>query len=89
MITNVQISTSDCTFKKDRKTLVVSSTFTGNRFPVKVTVKSHITGKLVEFVGLDETDPEFCQDSWDGEQCMYRATTVEKNIVYLIVAHGF
>jgi hypothetical protein len=37
---------------------------------------------------VTEDDPKFDQDGWDGEQAVYRVTTNQKNVVYLVIHHG-
>lgn len=59
------------------------------RFPKTFFVKSHFTNTVVEFVSIDENDPLFDQDQWDGELMYYkpRNGTINK-IEYAVVLPG-
>ena len=77
----------DCDFDKERKVLKLSSNFVG--MPRELMVVSHHTGKEVRFVVIGPEDKLYDHDQWDGEQQIYRPTSVSTNVEYLVIAHCF
>jgi len=58
------------------------------RYPSSFFVRSHFTNKLLEFKTIEEGDPLFDQDQWDGEMQVYRPRNgVLSKIDYAVVAH--
>ena len=58
------------------------------RFPNEVAVYNSKTGKHRIYVRLNETDPRFDQDGWDGEQMVYRTHSPTNSAEYLVLYHG-
>lgn len=67
-----QVSLRDCEYDKKKKVLRLASEFFG--MPSTFAVQSHFTGKVVQFRVVDENDPLFDHDHWDGEMQVYRPT---------------
>jgi hypothetical protein len=59
-----------------------------DRFPVSINVRSHHTGRSVLFTRINEFDPLFDEDGWDGEQQVYRPVTNEARVKVLVI-HRF
>lgn len=76
-----------CEFDKNRKVLKLASEHFG--MPSQFFVKSHHTGKEVRFVAIGPEDKLFDQDGWDGEQCIYRPTSVSTNVDYMVIYNQF
>ena len=75
-----------CDYDKSRRVLKLASEFFG--MPLTFFVRSHHTGKEVRFVPVTPADVLFDQDGWDGEQCIYRPTTVTK-VDYLVIYNQY
>jgi len=74
-----------CEYDKERKVLKLGSEVIG--MPREFMVRSHITGKEVRFVAIGPEDVLFDQDGWDGEQCIYRPTSIETidTVNYMVI----
>ena len=81
------VELSICDFDKARKVLKLSSQEVG--MPRELMVVSHHTGKEVRFVVIGPEDKLYDQDQWDGEQQIYRPTSVSTNVDHLVIAHFF
>ena len=79
------VSSSFCKYDKDRQVLSMSSQHVG--MPKTLFIRSHITGKEVRFVSVDENDILFDQDQWDGEQQIYRPLGNVNGIDYLVISN--
>jgi len=73
-----------CEFKKETKTLLLSSMHTG-RFPPALLLKSHKTGKDVLFTHIQPDHPDYCEDGWDGEQAVYEPNIQIPNVKKLVI----
>lgn len=88
MKTSAQVSLKLFNYSPERKCLSSpSSNFRGG-FPISLAVTSHYTEETVQFEVVKPSDPLFCQDSWDGEQQIYRPVKFIKNVDYLVIHHG-
>ena len=76
-----------CDYDRKRKVLKLASEIFSGRFPRKFVVRSHHTGRQIEFTVVGENDPLFDQDCWDGEMCIYRPVGQVPNVDYLVVHH--
>lgn len=69
------ISTADCFYSTTRKILSIplrNVSFEGrSRFPSRIHVESHHTGRVVLFTQVQFGHPLFDEDGWDGEQMVY------------------
>jgi hypothetical protein len=79
-------------FPKTKKLFVPLSALKGatgqGRYPSSFFVRSHFTNKLLEFKTVQQDDPLYDQDQWDGEIMVYRPRTgVTSKIDYAVVAH--
>ena len=77
------VSTAQCQYDKTRKVLSLSSRVIG--MPQTFHVRSHHTGKIVQFVAVQPGDSLFDEDSWDGEQCIYRPTVAVPNVDHMVI----
>jgi hypothetical protein len=84
-----KVSLSKCTFNKEQRYLQLSSEYIG--MPISLQIESQHTGRVVEFTVVDENDPLFDQDGWDGEMQIYRPAKHEArtNVDYLIIHHEY
>lgn len=57
-------------------------------FPREVRVTNTKTNDYRTYVHLTENDPRLDQDSWDGEQMVYKTNTKTNNAEYLVLYHG-
>jgi hypothetical protein len=78
-----KISLSKCEYRKEQKALILPSENIG--MPQQFLVRSHITGKEVRFVKIDQNDKLFDPDQWDGEQQIYRPVGNVPNVDYLVI----
>ncbi len=81
------VDLSRCEYDKNRKVLKLASEYIG--MPREFFVKSHHTGKEVRFVAVGPEDKLFDQDGWDGEQCIYRPTSVSTNVDYMVIYNQY
>jgi hypothetical protein len=81
------VNLSRCEFDKNRKVLKLASEYIG--MPREFFVKSHHTGKEVRFVAVGPEDKLFDQDGWDGEQCIYRPTSVSTNVDHMVIYNQY
>lgn len=77
------VSLGVCNYNKERRVLKLSSEYIG--MPSQFFVRSHVTGKDVRFVVVDENDVLFDQDGWDGEMCIYRPVGNVPTIDHMII----
>lgn len=62
-------------------------------YPRDILVKSHHTGKVVQFVSVNQDHPLFDEDGWDGEMMVYSVvktngiTTPYDDIVLVLIAN--
>jgi hypothetical protein len=83
-----EISTQDCNFNKDKKTLSIPRriAYQGDYwFPREVIVHSHHTGKKVLFRQISADHPDFDEDGWDGEQAAYEPIGEQTNVRLLFI----
>lgn len=76
-----------CEYDKQRKVLKLASEFFAGGFPSCFNVHSHHTGKDLKFIPINEHDPLFDQDQWDGEMAIYRPVTDVPNVDHLVIYH--
>lgn len=76
-----------CSFRKNDKTLVLSSEFCG--MPREFVVKSHVTGKEVKFIPVTYGDPLYDEDGWDGEMSIYRPVIDLPNVDHLVIINEY
>lgn len=76
-----------CEYDKARRVLKLASECIG--MPREFFVKSHHTGKEVRFVAVGPEDKLFDQDGWDGEQCVYRPTSVSTNVDHMVIYNQY
>jgi len=81
------ISLNKCEYDKNRKVLKLASEYFG--MPSEFFVQSHHTGKEVRFVVIGPSDILYDQDQWDGEQQIYRPTSIIPNVDYLVIYHAY
>lgn len=72
-----------CEYHKSGKYLALASEYFG--MPAEFAVRSHHTGKVVTFKAVQPGDPLFDEDSWDGEQCIYRPTSIVPNVDHMVI----
>jgi hypothetical protein len=72
-----------CDYNKERKVLTLTSDVIGK--PREFMVKSHHSGKEVRFVVIGPEDKLYDEDQWDGEQQIYRPTSVSTNVEYMVI----
>ncbi len=80
------IDLRDCQWHSKRKVLVASSALIG--MPRQFMVHSHHTDREVRFVAIGPEDRLFSEDGWDGEQCVYRPTSVLANVDHMVITHS-
>jgi hypothetical protein len=82
-----------CEYDKERRILKLASEYFGMpREFLKLTeffVESHYSGRIVRFKAVDESDPLFDPDGWDGEQQIYRPCGNIPNVEYLVIYHQY
>lgn len=76
-----------CEFNKERKVLKLASEYFG--MPREFYVKSNHTGKSVCFVAVGPGDALWDEDGWDGEQCIYRPTSVLNKVDYMVIYNQY
>ena len=82
----VEVALNLCKYDKNRKVLLLSSTYVG--MPQQLFVRSHHTGKEVRFVVVSQYDVLFDQDQWDGEQQVYRPVGTVPGVDHMVIHHG-
>lgn len=65
-------------YNKDKKQLSISSGHFKS-FPHVLTIKSHVTGKIVDCKPIGPEHPMFDEDQWDGEQMIYEPIPICAN----------
>lgn len=78
-----------CYWNKEQRFISVVSEFFSGSFPKTVTIESERTGVQMTFVPVQPGDYFFDEDSWDGEQMIYKPTTQNPKVNRLIVYHEF
>ena len=81
------VSTAQCYYEKKSKALSLPSDVIG--MPGEFWVRSHHTGKIVKFVAVQPGDSLFDEDSWDGEQCIYRPTVAVPNVDHMVIYNQY
>jgi len=81
------IKLEHCKFDKARKVLSISSEYIG--MPSKFLVKSHHTGKVIEFAAIGPDDSMFDEDHWDGEMMIYRSLVRTPNVEYMVIFNEY
>lgn len=81
------VSLDRCNYEKSHKRLTLSSEEIG--MPRSFFVKSHFTGKTIEFTTIGYDDPLFDPDGWDGEASYYRPVTPVPNVEYFVIANFY
>lgn len=81
---NPTIRMEDCRYDKSTKTLTLASEPYG--MPPKIRVRSHFTGRIVEFIPAPIGHRFFDEDGFDGEMVIYipvvELPNVEKLVIY-------
>jgi hypothetical protein len=80
---SIEITTTDCTFRKEGKTLVFANPEIGGGFPDTVRVTSTHTGRTVDFVR--DTEAAIAAEFWDGEECHYIPASPLRNVEKLVI----
>lgn len=91
-VTIPTLNTEFCRFDKDSRTLLANvDKIDGNRgrFPSKILVVSKDTGREVTFVCLQENDPKFNSDQYDGEYQVYRPCVPLSKVDFLYVGQPY
>ena len=81
------VSLKLCEFHKEQKQLRLASEYFG--MPAKFQVRSHHTGKLVEFVPIQPGHPLFDEDQWDGEMSIYEPAYPIPNVKTLVIYNAY
>ena len=74
-------------YVKQFKQLRIPSEFCG--FPSSFSVRSHHTGKVVDFVPLDQNDADWNEDGWDGEIAVYKPTKPVPGVQRAVFYHAW
>lgn len=76
-------------YDKVRKVLRLPRNHMG--MPSMFYIRSHHTGNYVKFRVIDEMDPLFDQDQWDGEQQIYRPVEqlAAPNVDYVVIYNTY
>ena len=82
-----KVSLQLCDFHKPSRKLTLASEYFAGGFPQEIEIHSHHTGRSVAFRPVQQGDPLWDEDGWDGEQCIYRPIQFVPNVDYLIVHH--
>jgi hypothetical protein len=77
------VSLKNCEYDKNRKVLKMASEYFG--MPTTFLVKSHHTGKEVQFVTVGPGDKLFDPDQWDGEQQIYRPLDDVPGVDHMVI----
>ena len=81
------VSLKFCEYDKKRKVLKLASEFFG--MPRSFFVKSHHTGKEIQFVPVTYDDVLFDEDGWDGEQMIYRPVGNVPNVDHMVIYNQY
>jgi hypothetical protein len=81
----MSISTEKCKWQKDLNQLTATWELT---FPKEVVVFNPKTSEHRVYLRLDDTDPRFDQDQWDGEQMVYKTKGPTNKAEYLVLYHS-
>ena len=81
------VSLNRCEYDKKRKVLKLASEFFG--MPQTFFVKSHHTGKEIQFVPVTYDDVLFDEDGWDGEQMIYRPVGNVPNVDHMVIYNQY
>ncbi len=76
-----------CDFNKKTTRLLCASEYFAGGFPREIDVVSHYTGTVVKFKPVQPGHPEWDEDGWDGEQCVYAPVENVPNVKTLTVYH--
>ena len=79
------VSLAHCQYKAHCGKLSLSTVYTDDRLPSSINIKSHHTGRTVLFTAINEFDPLFDEDGWDGEQQVYRPATGDTRAKVLVI----
>lgn len=74
-------------YNKTYKRISVPSEYFG--MPPRFKLRSHITGRIVDFVPIAADDPLYDEDGWDGEQAVYRPLQNGTNVEYAIIYNQY
>ena len=77
------VDLSKCEYLKHMKTLGLASEYIG--MPLTFNVRSHHTGKVVQFVPVQPGDHLYDEDSWDGEMCIYRPVGDVPGVDHMVI----
>lgn len=80
----VYLSLEECKWQKNLNQLTAPY---NSSFPREVTVHNQHTDKLRLYTQINDTDPRFDQDQWDGEQMVYKTHLSTNNAEYLVLYH--
>lgn len=87
----ITVNLSDCEFKKDTKSLLLSSKMIQEAhrgYPKFLTVVSHHTGRTIRFEPIQEGHPMFDYDFWDGEMMVYEPVGDIQHNVRTLTIHN-
>lgn len=74
-----------CEYDRQRRVLRLASEYFG--MPDQFFVRSHHTGKTVRFRAVTSEDLLYDPEGWDGEQQIYRPTSVVPNVDHMVIYH--
>jgi hypothetical protein len=80
-----KISLEKCKWQKHLNQL---TTPWNSSYPREITVHNHNTDTLRLYTQINDTDPRFDQDQWDGEQMVYKTHAPTNNAEYLVLYRG-
>lgn len=81
------VSLKFCEYDKKHKVLKLASEFFG--MPRSFFVKSHHTGKVVQFIPVTHDDVLFDEDGWDGEQMIYRPLGNVPGVDHMVIYNQY
>ena len=81
----VYLSLKECKWQKHLNQL---TTPWNSSFPREVTIHNQHTDTLRLYTQINDTDPRFDQDQWDGEQMVYKTHLPTNNAEYLVLYHS-
>lgn len=80
----VYLPLEECKWQKHLNQL---TTPWNSSFPREITVHNQNTDTLRLYTQINDSDPRFDQDQWDGEQMIYRTHAPTNKAEYLILYH--
>ena len=83
-----QLNLNLCLFNKTSKRLYCTSTVFDRSFPKEIDVTSNHTNKVVKFKPVQPGHPDWDEDGWDGEMCVYAPVELLPNVKTLTVFHS-